>query len=444
MAPTRPTRDREQAQDGAPRRRAARYAVPVALAGVVAATVGLVPALAAGDPELPDITAEKLLAKMAGADVETGSGTVRVTVDLGLPAAFGGLAGSAGPSAGTDGEGGSGSTPGPGEKIGGLLSGSHTLRVAADGPERQRLTIVEDGTEYSVIRNADDVWAHDGRSGQALHTTLPEHEHEHGAGKDGKGGKDAAGKGGSGEDGLPGDLPVTPDAAVKKALEAVGDTTSVTVDGTTTVADRDAYQLVVEPKQKNSTVDSIRVAVDAETGVPLNFRLMPSDGGKAAVDIAFTKVSFERPAASLFEFAPPKGTKVEEADPESFDGDALLPDLAPEELLPGLGSADGPAPGAGPKVRGEGWTQIAELKLPGGLPGSSAGDGGKNTGAPGAPGGFDPQALLDSLGEKVKGDFGTGTLFGSRLVNALVTEDGTVYVGAVTPAGLTAAANAAH
>ncbi|MDX6311291.1 MAG: hypothetical protein QOF44_755, partial [Streptomyces sp.] len=43
------------------RRKAIRYAVPVLAAGVAAATIGLVPALAsAGSPNLPDITAKKL------------------------------------------------------------------------------------------------------------------------------------------------------------------------------------------------------------------------------------------------------------------------------------------------------------------------------------------------------------------------------------------------
>ena len=51
--------------------------------------------------------------------------------------------------------------------------------------------------------------------------------------------------------------------------------------------------------------------------------------------------------------------------------------------------------------------------------------------------------FLDALGDKVSGDFGSGTVFKSRLVNALVTDDGTVYVGAVTKDALVKAANTA-
>ena len=67
--------------------------VPVAVAGVAAATIGLVPALAAsGDPDLPKITAQQLIEKIAASDSQQLSGTVKITTDLGLPTC-GGLAG---------------------------------------------------------------------------------------------------------------------------------------------------------------------------------------------------------------------------------------------------------------------------------------------------------------------------------------------------------------
>ncbi|GFM98746.1 hypothetical protein Sfulv_35570 [Streptomyces fulvorobeus] len=79
------------------RRRAARYIVPVAVAGVAAATIGLVPALAdSGDPELPKISAQELIEKIAASDQQQLSGTMKVTADLGLPS-LGGLAGSFAP-----------------------------------------------------------------------------------------------------------------------------------------------------------------------------------------------------------------------------------------------------------------------------------------------------------------------------------------------------------
>ena len=53
--------------------------------------------------------------------------------------------------------------------------------------------------------------------------------------------------------------------------------------------------------------------MDADNGVPLKFTLTPKSGGKAAIDVGFTKVDFAKPAASTFDFTPPKGAKVTEA-----------------------------------------------------------------------------------------------------------------------------------
>lgn len=95
-------------------------------------------------------------------------------------------------------------------------------------------------------------------------------------------------------------------------MKSVDDTTSVTVDGTAQVAGRDAYKLLIKPKQSGSTVGAITVAVDAKTGVPLKFTLVPTSGGAAVVDAGFTQVAFTKPAASTFDFTPPKGAKVTE------------------------------------------------------------------------------------------------------------------------------------
>src|SRR5690606_34364607 len=65
------------------RGKASRYAVPVAVVGVAAATIGIVPALAAsGDPDLPDISAQQLIEKIAASDVQQLSGTVKINTDL--------------------------------------------------------------------------------------------------------------------------------------------------------------------------------------------------------------------------------------------------------------------------------------------------------------------------------------------------------------------------
>lgn len=406
MAPNDSATTTEEAEDlAAGQRKAARYIVPVAVAGVAAATIGLVPALAAsGDPELPKISAQELIAKMAASDTQQLSGTVKISTDLGLPS-LGGLAGSLG------GEGGEGSSAAPDARLTQLATGTHTLRVAADGPDRQKVSILGDSSEYSLIHDGDEVWGYDSASNEVFHAE----DDVQREGKDRKAPED-----------LPKDLPATPKDLADEVLKATGDTTSVTVDGTSQVAGRDAYKLVIKPRQQGSTVGSVTVAVDAEKGVPLKFTLTPSGGGKAVVDAGFTKIDYSRPAASTFDFTPPKGAKVTEAD-ELEHGEGAEAPKGREEFkgLEGLN---------GLEVIGEGWTSVAKIEGPGGE-GPRAERGGKGD----VP--AEAQQFLDALGDKVEGTFGSGTVFKTRLVNALMTDDGTVYVGAVTKDALVKAAN---
>ncbi|TVL93583.1 sigma-E factor regulatory protein RseB domain-containing protein [Streptomyces sp. SAJ15] len=390
------------------RHKAVRYAVPAAIAGVAAATIGLVPALAdSGDPDLPKISAEELISKIAASDAQRLSGSVKITTDLGLPSMPAGM--SLGGGASDD-----GASASPESKLPELASGSHTLRVAVDGPERQRVSILEDAAEYSLIHNAGEVWAYDSASNTAYHAKAP---------------KEAADKDAEGEHELPEGLQdATPQELAKQALAAVDDTTEVSVDGTARVAGRDAYQLLIEPKQSGSTIGSVRIAVDADNGVPLKLTLNPKSGGKAVVDVGFTKVDFGKPAASSFEFTPPKGAKVTEQDELEREAGADGAD--------GAWSKDAAADFSGLNVIGEGWGSIAELKLPGGAP--ALPDDAELSGDEGA-----AADLFSGLGSKVKGDFGSGTVFSTRLVNALMTDDGKVFVGAVDKDALVDAANAA-
>ncbi|WP_326754215.1 DUF2092 domain-containing protein [Streptomyces hirsutus] len=403
------TTARETGEPGARRNRAARYIVPVTVMGVAAATIGLVPALAdSGDPDLPKITAAQLIEKIAQSDVEQLSGTVKITTDLGLPD-LGGLESSLASGAMGQGEDG-GSSADPTAKLTELASGTHTLRIAADGPDRQKVSLLGNASEYSLIHNGKDVWGYDSESNEVFHSTTEESA----------GDKDREHQ-----------PPATPKDFAEEALKSVDDTTSVTVDGTAQVAGRDAYKLVVKPRQSGSTVGAISIAVDHRTGTPLKFTLTPASGGAAVVDVGFTKVSFDRPAASTFDFTPPKGAKVtEEGELDGGekgrgekDGEHGKPERAPkseEDLAKGLD---------GLKVLGEGWNSVATF--------DTGGEGGLPTGS----GGGDLDGFLGSLGDRVKGEFGTGTVFSTRLVNALFTEDGKVYVGAVTQDALVKAAN---
>ncbi|MFE9173156.1 outer membrane lipoprotein carrier protein LolA [Streptomyces kebangsaanensis] len=388
------------------RRRAVRYVVPVTVVGVAAATIGLVPALAdSGDPDLPKVTAQQLIEKIAQSDVQQLSGTVKISTDLGLPD-LGGL--ESGLISGV-GKGGEGSSADPASKLTELASGTHTLRVAADGQDRQKVSLIEKAAEYSLIHNGKDVWGYDSKSNEVFHGT-------------------AADSGGKHKD----EVPALPKDFADQALKSVDDTTSVTVDGTARIAGRDAYRLVVRPKHASgTTVGAISIAVDARTGLPLKFTLTPASGGAAVVDAGFTQVSFARPAATTFDFTPPKGAKVTEEKDAGKD----VGEDAGKGSGPGARFRDsGPerkdhAESGGPTVLGKGWNSIAVF------------DSGAEGGVPSPSGNGDPGGFLGSLGDRVSGTFGKGTVFSTRLINALMTDDGKVYVGAVTKDALVKAAN---
>ncbi|MER7401760.1 DUF2092 domain-containing protein [Streptomyces sp. NPDC000070] len=389
------------------RRKAARYVVPVTVMGVAAATIGLVPALAdSGDPDLPKITAQQLIEKMAKSDVQQLSGTVKISTDLGLPD-LGGLESSL--MSGAAGRGEGGSSADPTAKLMELASGTHTLRVAADGPDKQKLSLLENAAEYSLVHNGRDVWGYDSKSNEVYHGTASQSPKREKA-----------------------QPPAMPKDFAEEALKAADDTTSVTVDGTAQVAGRDAYKLLIKPKQSGTTVGAITVAVDAKTGLPLKFTLTPASGGAAVVDAGFTQVSFAKPAASTFDFTPPKGAKVT----EEKDSDRAHHKAHDEGFHKGEARKHAPKSGDdlgkgldGMKTIGEGWNSIATFDTGGeGMPSGEAG---------GDLGGF-----VDSLGDKVTGKFGSGTVFSTRLVNALITDDGEVYVGMVTKDALVKAADA--
>ncbi|MER5416862.1 outer membrane lipoprotein carrier protein LolA [Streptomyces virginiae] len=392
-------------------RKAARYAVPVAVAGVAAATVAMVPAFAnAGGPDLPKVTAQQLIEKVAASDVQQLSGTARITTDLGLPKIASGLLGGGGIAGGS---------ANPEDKVAQLANGSHTLRVAADGPDRQRLTFLDGKDEYSLIHNGDDVWGYDSKSNEVFH----EKNAEAGKGKDGGKEHKTADR-----------LAASPQKLAEEILKAAGPTTDVSVGDTAQVAGRDAYQLVLKPKQSGSTVGSVQIAVDAKNGVPLRVQLLSAQGGKPIVDAGFTKVDFAKPAGDTFAFTAPKGAKVTEGVDEAGKGGAGEHWKALESF-PGLGGLTGGAGEKGDvKVLGEGWSTVARIDS--GVDRSLKDlENDKNTPK-------EAKQFLDSLGDKVTGKFGEGRVLSTRLVNALITDDGKVYVGAVTKDALVKAADA--
>lgn len=396
------------------RRAALRLLVPVAIAAVAVAGSNLVPALASdGSPTLPQLTAEQLVAKALGSDTQQLSGTVQVSTDLGIPSQVLDMVGSGGGAAasvaGTAGAaGGSGqaqqqsaAAASPEAKLSALLSGQHTLRVAVDGPDKQRVALVESLAEYDVIHNGDQLWAYDSQSNQALHLTAPQGAGVH---------RPAAGSPLTG-------VPTTPQEAARQFLALSAASSTVVVDGTATVAGRSAYELSIKPKQAGSTISQVRIAVDSATGTPLAV-LATGDSGNTILDVHYSDVSFGAPSARTFDFTPPKGAKVVQQKPgqqKASQGNAAQGSVAQQ------------GEHSRPQLTGSDWTSVLSFQLPSdeasaALPSTAQGKKGRLAG------GLGSSALLKSLGKPVSG----GTLISTKVVNVLIADDGRVYAGAVT------------
>lgn len=343
-------------------RPALRWGVPVAVVAVVltAGVAGRV-LTADADPALPPRTAAELLVDLQTSAVAGLSGTVVQRADLGLPE----LPISVG------GQGSSDFTA--------LVTGTHTLRVWYGGEQRQRIALLGTLGESDLVRNGRDVWTWSSSSNEASHLRLPAVEPES-------------------EQPLPTDLPTTPQEAADAALAAIGPSTAVSTDGTAIVAGRAAYELVLRPKDGESLVGQVRIAIDAEQLVPLRVRVYAAEAVGPALEIGFTQVTFEMPGDEHFEFRPPLDATVTEVT--LGDG----PAGAPEQPVP--------------TMVGTGWTAVLVTDAPD-LTASTE----------------EPSELAAILGTlpAVSGSWGSGRLLESRLFSVLLTDDGRLLIGAVSP-----------
>ena len=327
-------------------------------------------AASAGAPSLPATTPQALIAAVQGSTVRALSGTISETANLGLPSLPG--AGSAASLSWQT-----------------FVTGTHTATIAVDGPTKQRLAVLGQLSESDVVHNGADLWTYSSDTRAVTHSTLRSPD--------------------SADDPTSTEMnAASPMGAAVDLLKAVDPTTGVTIGGTTSVAGRDAYLLVLTPKQAGTTVRRVVIAIDATRYVPLRVQVFGASS-TAAFETGFTQVSFTTPEASTFDFTPPAGTVVNAPAAVGGRSRGTAPAVAD--------------PTAEPVVSGAGWTSVVELT--GGLDQlTSTGTTrhGKTTGS-----------MLDEL-STVQPD--GSRLIQTSLLNVLVTTDGRVLAGAVTPAVL--------
>jgi hypothetical protein len=237
--------------------------------------------------------------------------------------------------------------------------------------------------ETDAVHNGRDLWLWDSTGAKVTHYLLPADDQ--------------------------GNIPEpikTPDELAKDLLANIDPSTAVSVGTPAYVAGRPAYQLVMQPRKAESTIDRVAIAVDSATGLPLRVTVFAKGERKPAVQLGFTSVSFNRPSSSEFRFTPPPDSTV------------TLRDLT-EQSAPGPFSQLNADPTGGQQVTvGQDWAQVeifSNFDLPRGA-----------------------YEVLRSATD-VSGAFGSGRLVQGALINVLLVEDGRIAVGAVSPRALEAA-----
>jgi hypothetical protein len=397
---------------GRPRRLAGwipAIAAPIAIGvGVV-----LVPMQANAAVDLPDLTPVELLEFAASSEVDALSGTVEQTSELGLPdlsgltGAMGGGSGGSGEARGSD-DGDAGASASDLDDLVSLATGTHTVRVYVDG-SNARLQVLDALAERDVYLSDAGAWIYDSEEQAATHVTIDraaldalKSELEATYGAESEAHADEMRERLEAEFGAP--LP-TPDELLDQALAKLDETTEVSVGTDARVAGREVYELVLEPRDADTLVGEISVAIDGETGAALAASVTARGAEEPAFSVAFTDVSFDAPDPSVFEFTPSAGITVTEH---------VVPVPTVAELERWKAEAAAGADGDGermpqPTVHGEGWSTVVEL--PAGVLGEAG-----NAGMPGM------------LAERVDG----GRILQTSLLTVLLTDDGRVLAGAVT------------
>lgn len=374
---------------------------PIVATAAVVAVTAFSHALGAPDsPRLPGISPVSLLRKIGKPQTQAVSGTVKLTVDIGLPKL---------PKLGTDG----GADPIR------LLSGVHLVRVATDSStpqSRERVALQDTLSEYDLFRHGSDLWMWDSSHQTARHGSV---------------------------DALTAALLAfaSPSELAKtftgpSAVETLLFDTAYSTRETTRVAGRDCYVLRITPHSDGTTIGSVLVSVDAATGVPLGVAVYPTGSSAPAIQAEFQSVSFSADPAEL-RFTPPPGSKVvEETTPDlpanpmhgagkDWTAAVVVGGVDPQKLIAGLGTGNG---------NGNGTAHGAPAPAPEGAAAVLA----ALAGTPGTP----LQSYLRMMmaaGQKTP----AGLIWSSRLVSLVFTPDQRLFIAFATPESLEATVAAA-
>jgi hypothetical protein len=301
------------------------FVLLLAVAIVGTGGIALVAARAGSPPNLPPVSAARLIAStvQALAARPSVSGMLVSHVDLGLPSL-------------SDTEAAAAGLTGPAALLGDV-NGDHRIRFwsSKDGVKIAELLSTEE-ISYTLGRSGAWLWSSEAFA--ALHVPFP-----------------------SGRNPLDQDPQKVLDllnlnAVTERGLQAAGSTTTVSVQTPVRVAGRDAYALVLTPKTTDTLVGRIEVDIDAQHRLPLRAAVFARGASSPPLSLGYRTVSFDPVDPSTFAFRPPTGAKV--TSPKMADT------AAPPGTKPGtpsfLGLAGSPI---GTRVIGRGWSAVLGVEI---------------------------------------------------------------------------------
>jgi hypothetical protein len=369
------------------RSRGLRWVLPLALVGgLVVVAEGW--AVSSERPKLPPRSATQVAASVTHGTALPRSGTFTLHTNLGL----GQVAASASAN-----------------QLVALASGSNLARVWTDGARRSRIALLQPLQETDWVRNGNQLWVWQSTGTQAARV-------QNSASLD----IPALGATTS----LVGDSSIEPPDVVATHLLSLRNDSTLSLGRPDVVAGRRVYELIETPRSRSTLITSVRIGVDAATGLPLRVRMFVRGRSSPIIDDRFTAVSFSQPNGSNFDFRPPPHATVIDAPTV---GAALEPAWRVRERRREFGdrglASDGStafgfdAPGLAIRTVGTGWDEVVIAS------------------------GVNSWGIRELFGSArdVTGPFGHGLLARTPAVSVLVLDDGRIAAGVVTPSRLKAA-----
>lgn len=246
------------------------YAFPVAIASS-ALVISFIPQVAhASTPNLPPVSSTQLLSWVEDAQPVPLSGTVRGTTSFPIPA-FSGF-----------------NSSNPSSAIGGSSTVSYNIWTNAKG--FFRVQQLQSANEKDLYITPESVWLWDSSTLTATKEPLSSGNHSTSQTKP------------------------NPSTSATQLVNRLSGVSYLSVSGATMVAGRPAYTLSLAPRAADSLIGSIRISVDAQTHIADQIQIFPKGSEMPAASLGFTTLSFSKPQSSIFNFVPPKGSKVTSRD----------------------------------------------------------------------------------------------------------------------------------